>query len=68
MRAFIGEPQDQVGNALTCAYCDRRARERIGPSREPLCSQHDPGGALKPQARNMARARARSRARTRGLV
>lgn len=68
MRAFIGEPADPKGNALTCRYCDRRARERIGAEREPLCSHHDPGGRLKPQQRNVARARARSRTRLRGLV
>jgi hypothetical protein len=66
VRAFIGEPRDAKGNALTCTYCDRRARERIGASRELLCSRHDPGGGLKPQVkRETAR---RNRSRLRGLV
>ncbi len=40
MKAFIGEPADEHGNALPCTRCDRRARSRVGPNREPRCMRH----------------------------
>lgn len=38
MKAFIGEPADERGNALACVSCSRRARYRVGD--EPRCGVH----------------------------
>lgn len=71
MKAFIGDPADEHGNAVPCHYCDRRARgPRIGPrgTAIPLCDRHKPDGSLYATALTEARAGRRTRARLRGLV
>jgi hypothetical protein len=71
VKAFIGEPSDERGNAVPCHYCDRRARYRLGVTRAlalPLCSRHKPDGSVYSSVRNEAIARRRTRARLRGLV
>lgn len=65
LKAFLGEPGDDRGQAVPCHYCDRRARDRIGPTR---CSRHKPDGSLYSSVRQEAIARRRTRARLRGLV
>lgn len=40
-RAFIGDPSDQDGNAVSCAFCDRLARMNVAG--HPCCSRHAVG-------------------------
>jgi hypothetical protein len=64
LKAFIGEPADQHGNAVPCASCDRRARSLV--SGEPRCALHEfdtPPAALRNQAEASRRARRRQQER-----
>lgn len=71
MKAFQGEPADEQGNAVPCQYCDRRARHRVGATREtaiPLCARHKANGEVHGSVRHEAAARRRTRTRLRGLL